>query len=181
MWDEMHPDDDLPDDGTVDILYLVDRLEELVGIGKRVPFSGRVMVEEDQFLALVDQLRIAVPNEIKQAQRVIRERERVIAEAQDEAQKILETARSRAEYFISEQGILNEARQQGEEILRQVEERRKRSKGEIDVYALQQFTKVEEAMREGLEIIDSAVRETVATIERAKTAIGQDPPPPRGA
>lgn len=177
----MHPDDEPSHDGTVDILYLVDRLEELVGIGKRVPFSGRVMVEEEQFLALVDQLRIAVPNEIKQAQRVIRDRERVIAEAQDEAKRILETARKRAEYFVSEQGVLNEARQQSEEILRQVEERRKRSKGEIDVYALQQFTKVEEAMREGLEIIDNAVRETVATIERAKNAIGQDPRPPRGA
>jgi F0F1-type ATP synthase membrane subunit b/b' len=179
-WEEMHPDDEPGHDGTVDILYLVDRLEELVGIGKRVPFSGRVMVEEEQFLALVDQLRIAVPNEIKQAQRVIRERERVIAEAQDEAQKILETARKRAEYFVSEQGILNEARQKGEEILRQAEERRKRANGEIDVYALQQFTKVEEAMREGLEIIDDAVRETVATIERAKGAIGQDPLSPRG-
>jgi vacuolar-type H+-ATPase subunit H len=169
----MDHDEEPPDDGTVDILYLVDRLEELVGIGKRVPFSGRVMVEEEQFLALVDQLRIAVPNEIKQAQRVIRDRERVIGEAQDEASKILETARKRAEYFVSEQGILNEARQQSEEMLRQIEERRKRSKGEIDVYALQQFNKVEEAMREGLEIIDGAVRETVATLERAKGAIGQ--------
>jgi cell division septum initiation protein DivIVA len=169
----MDHDEEPPDDGTVDILYLVDRLEELVGIGKRVPFSGRVMVEEEQFLALVDQLRIAVPNEIKQAQRVIRDRERVIGEAQEEASKILETARKRAEYFVSEQGILNEARQQSEEMLRQIEERRKRSKGEIDVYALQQFNKVEEAMREGLEIIDGAVRETVATLERAKGAIGQ--------
>jgi hypothetical protein len=177
MWDgsDMHPDEEPADDGTVDILYLVDRLEELVGIGKRVPFSGRVMVEEEQFLALVDQLRIAVPNEIKQAQRVIRERERIVAEAQDEASRILETARKRAEYFVSEQGILHEARQQSEDLFRQVEERKKRSKGEIDVYALQQFTKVEEAMREGLEIIDGAVRDTVGTLERAKGAIGQEP------
>ncbi len=169
----MHDDGDPHDDGTVDILYLVDRLEELVGVGKRVPFSGRVMVEEEQFLALVDQLRIAVPNEIKQAQRVIKERERIIAEAQEEATKILETARQRAEYFVSEQGILNEARQQSEEILRVAEERRKRSKGEIDVYALQQFNKVEEALREGIEIIDAAVRETVTALDRAKQAIGQ--------
>jgi len=161
-------------DGTVDILYLVDRLEELVGIGKRVPFSGRVMVEEEQFLALVDQLRIAVPNEIKQAQRMIKERERIISESQEEAAKILETARKRAEYFVSEQGILNEARQQSEELLRQVEERRNRSKSEIDDFALQQFSKLEEAMREGLEIIDNAVRETVATLERAKDAIAEE-------
>jgi hypothetical protein len=161
------------DDGTVDILYLVDRLEELVGMGKRVPFSGRVMVEEEEFLVLVDQLRVAVPNEIKQAQRVIKERERIIAEAQEEATKILDTARKRAEYYVSEQGILNEARQQGEEVLRQAEELRKRTMGELDVYALQQFNKVEDALREGLRIIDQAMRDTVATIDRAKTHIGQ--------
>jgi vacuolar-type H+-ATPase subunit H len=170
----MQDGDEPIDDGTVDILYLVDRLEELVGIGKRVPFSGRVMVEEEQFLALVDQLRIAVPNEIKQAQRVIKERERIISESQEEAAKILETARKRAEYFVSEQGILNEARQQSEELLRQVEERRNRSKDEIDDFALAQFSKLEEAMREGLEIIDNAVRETVATLERAKDAIAEE-------
>src|SRR5262249_50445353 len=49
----MHDDGEPTEDGTVDILYLVDRLEELVGVGKRVPFSGRVMVEEEQFLDLV--------------------------------------------------------------------------------------------------------------------------------
>ena len=169
----MHDDGDPTEDGTVDILYLVDRLEELVGVGKRVPFSGRVMVEEEQFLELVDQLRIAIPNEIKQAQRVIRERERIIAESQEEATKILETAKKRAEYIISEQGILSEARQQSEEILRLADERRKRVKGEIDVYAMQQFNRVEEALREGLEIIDNAVRETVDSLQRAKNAIGQ--------
>src|SRR5215218_5028470 len=123
----MHDDGEPTDDGTVDILYLVDRLEELVGVGKRVPFSGRVMVEEEQFLALVDQLRIAVPNEIKQAQRVIREREHIIAEAQDEASRILDAAKKRAEYFVSQEGLLNEARQQGESILQQSEENRKRA------------------------------------------------------
>jgi vacuolar-type H+-ATPase subunit H len=104
---------------------------------------------------------------------VIKERERIIAESQDEAAKILETARKRAEYFVSEQGILNEARQQSEELLRQVEERRNRSKDEIDDFALQQFNKLEEAMREGLEIIDNAVRETVATLEHARDAIAE--------
>jgi hypothetical protein len=169
----MYDGDDPNEDGTVDILYLVDRLEELVGIGKRVPFSGRVMVEEEQFLALVDQLRIAVPNEIKQAQRVIREREHIIHEAQDEAGKILDAARKRAEYFVSQEGILNEARQQGEVILAQAEEKRKRALGEIDVYAIDQFNQVEDALREGLAIIDRAVRETVASLNDARDSVGK--------
>ncbi|MDP8909444.1 MAG: ATPase, partial [Chloroflexota bacterium] len=107
-----------PPSGTADILYLVDRLEELVGMGKRVPLSNRVMVEEEEFLSLVDQLRVAVPNEIKQAQRVIKERERIIGEAQDEARAIVKAAQDRAELLLSQHGVLAEARVRGEEILR---------------------------------------------------------------
>lgn len=160
-------------DGTVDILYLVDRLEELVGVGKRVPFSGRVMVEEEEFLALVDQLRVTVPNEIKQAQRVIREREAIVGQAQEEAAKILEVARQQAEYIVSQQGVLNEARQRGEELLRQVEEAHRLARGQIDQYALEQFAHVEEAMQDGLNLIMESIRETTATIEQAKRHIGR--------
>lgn len=161
------------DDGTVDILYLVDRLEELVGIGKRVPFSGRVMVEEEEFLALVDQIRMTVPNEIKQAQRIIREREAIVGRAQEEAEKILDVARQQAEYIVSQHGVLNEARQRGEEMLREVEAAHKRSKGEIDVYALEQFGLIDEAMQDGMNIIMEAMREATAAMEQARRHIGQ--------
>lgn len=163
---------DGPADGAADILYLVDRLEELIGIGKRVPFSTRVMVEEEEFLAIVDQLRATVPNDVRQAQRIIREREAVIAGAQSEAAKILDVARQQAEYIVSQQGVLNEARQRGEELLRQVEQEHRRSLGQIDQYALQQFTRVEDAVQQGLQIIMDAVRETTAEMESAKRHIG---------
>lgn len=160
-------------DGTVDFLYLVDRLEELVGVGKRVPFSSRVMVEEEEFLAIVDQLRVTVPNEIRQAQRVIREREAIIVQSQDEAAKILDVARQQAEYIVSQQGVLNEARQRGEELLQQVEVAHRRSIGQIDEYALQQFTRMEEAMQDGVTIILDAVREASTTLDQAKRHVGQ--------
>ena len=90
---------DAIDDTSVDIFYLLDRLEELVSLGKRVPFYGKVMVEENEFLALVDQLRIAVPNEIKQAQRVIRERQTIIAESHEEAARILDVSSQACRIF----------------------------------------------------------------------------------
>lgn len=160
-------------DGTVDFLYLVDRLEELVGVGKRVPFSNRVMVEEEEFLAIVDQLRVTVPNEIRQAQRVVREREAIVIQAQDEAAKILDVARQQAEYIVSQQGILSEARQRGEELLQQVEVAHRRSIGDIDQYAIEQFTRMEEAMQDGMNIILDAVREASTTLEQAKRHVGQ--------
>lgn len=161
------------DDTSVDIFYLLDRLEELVSLGKRVPFYGKVMVEENEFLALVDQLRIAVPNEIKQAQRVIRERQTIIAESHEEAARILDAARKRAEYFVSQEGILNEARLKGEQLLQDAHDRRNRVMGEIDAYALEQFDKVEEAMRNGLALIDETLEETVSVMREARQNVGR--------
>jgi hypothetical protein len=159
-------------DGTADILYLVDRLEELVGIGKRVPFSGRVMVEEEEFLALVDQLRVAVPNEIKQAQRVIKERERIIGEAQDEGARIVQVARDRADALVSQHSIVAEAMQRSEDILRAADEERQRARGEIDVFVVEQMQLVEDAVRHGMAIMEDAVEQTLDTIGTARDAVG---------
>lgn len=160
-------------DGAADILYLVDRLEELVGIGKRMPFSGRVMVEEEEFLALVDQLRVAVPNEIKQAQRVIRERERIIGQAQDEGRHIVDAAQDRAELLVSQSSILAEARQRSEVVLRDAEEERQRTRGEIEVFAMQQLELVEAVVRRGMAVMEAGVEETLDHIDSAKDAVGK--------
>lgn len=159
-------------DGTADILYLVDRLEELVGEGKRVPFSTRIMVEEEEFLALVDQLREAVPNEIKQAQRVIKERERIIGEAQDEAGRVITVAQGQAERLISQNAILQESRQRSEEMLRLAEEERQRARGEIDVFIMEQIELVEAAVRRGMAVMEDAVEQTLETMEEARSAVG---------
>jgi hypothetical protein len=178
MSDETPPDrraydaengDDEPDD----VLVLLDRLEELVGVGRRMPFGNRVMIEEEEFLGLLDQIRGAVPREIRQAQRVVEERSDIITGAQHEAAKILDMARSQAEYIVSEQGVLNEARQRGEEYLRQVEQEQRRSMGQIDEYALKQIAGVEAAIQEGLNLVMDALREASANLEQAKRHIGQ--------
>lgn len=159
--------------GTADILYLVDRLEELVGVGKRVPFSGRVMVEEEEFLALVDQLRVAIPNEIKQAQRVIKERERIIGEAQDEAAQIIASAKDRTELLVSQHGIMLEARKRSEDVLRLAEEKRQRTQGEVDYFLLEQFQLIEDAIRRGMAVMEEAAEQTLDTILQARDLVGK--------
>jgi hypothetical protein len=164
--------DDEAEDEPDDVLVLLDRLEELVGVGRRMPFSTRVMVEEEEFLGILDQIRAAVPREIRQAQRVVEERSNIIVGAQHEAAKILDMARSQAEYIISDQGVLNEARQRGEEYLREVEQERRQSMSQIDAYALQQIAKVEEAIQDGLNVVMDSLREASTNLEQAKRHIG---------
>lgn len=157
----------------IDLNYLIDDLAQIVAEANRVPFSNKVMVEEEFFLDLVEQLRIAIPNEVRQAQRVVRDRERIIAEAQMEASRIVEAARSRAEYLISEHGVLNEARQRAEQLLEQAEERKIRQLGEIDVYAMEQFNHVSQAVQDGLDIVERALHQTLSEIDRARNSVGR--------
>jgi hypothetical protein len=176
MTDETSPDlyeAVVPEEEPDDVLILLDRLEELVGISRRMPFGNRVIIEEDEFLGLVDQIRAAVPREIRQAQRVVEERSDIITSAQQEAAKILDHARTQAEYIISEQGVMNEARQRGEDYLRQVEMEQRRSIGQIDDYALQQIGRVEEAIQDGLNLVMDALREASSNLEQAKRHVGK--------
>jgi vacuolar-type H+-ATPase subunit H len=176
MTDDTSPDlyeADITEEEPDDVLILLDRLEELVGVSRRMPFGNRVIIEEDEFLGLVDQIRAAVPREIRQAQRVVEERSDIITGAQQEAAKILDHARTQAEYIISEQGVMNEARQRGEEYLRQVEMEQRRSIGQIDDYALQQIGRVEVAIQDGLNLVMDALREASANLEQAKRHVGK--------
>ncbi|MDI3339854.1 MAG: ATPase [Sphaerobacter sp.] len=134
-------------------MVLIDRLEDLISNGMRVPLSSRVMVEEEEALAIIDQLRLALPQEIKQARRVVQERQKIITDAQAEADKILTVAKERAEYLMHEQGLVNEAKVRAEEILRQAKDKAERSIGEVDGYALRLLSELEAILEQDLERI----------------------------
>lgn len=139
-----------------DILSFVDRLEDLVGNGTRVPLSNRIMVDEEEFLSAIDQLRLSLPQEIKQARRVVQERAKILSDAQAEAERIVSIAKERAEYLMNEQGLVNESKARSEEILRQAKDSAKRSMGQVDVYALQILTQLEEILEQDLQQIKHA-------------------------
>jgi hypothetical protein len=69
---------------------LIDELEDALAEGRRVPFSGRLMVDEERILDIIDRMRVAVPEELKQARRVIGEQERLLSEARAQVQQTME-------------------------------------------------------------------------------------------
>ena len=70
----------------MDMAFLIDRLEALVSTSRRVPF-GRVLLDEQEILEIIDQMRLSLPNEINQARRVLQERDQIIGQAQSEAER----------------------------------------------------------------------------------------------
>ena len=104
---------------------------------------------------------------------MIRERERIVGEAQDEGVRIVQVARDRADALVSQHSIVNEARQHSEEILRAADEERQRARGEIDVFILEQLQLVEDAVRRGMAVMEDAVEQTIDEVASARDAVGR--------
>ena len=85
----------------IDILYLVDRMEELLNNGKRFPMSSKILIEQDEILDIVDQMRIAIPEEIKQARRVQQDQERIVAQSKEEAARVIMLAKEDAARLVN--------------------------------------------------------------------------------
>lgn len=130
----------------MDILYLVDRLENLITSSRHMPIGNRVLIQEQEVLQLIDQMRAAVPEEIKQARRLNQERERILALAQAEASRIIAAAREEADRLINDEEMMQQASERAAEIEREAEERALRLRDGADAYAAETLRGLEEQL-----------------------------------
>lgn len=101
----------------MDVLKLLDEIEDIVEAGSGVPFSQKVMVDKFEILDMVNEIRIKLPDEIKQASWIKDERQRILADAQEDADNILKDANYKLEEIIDEHEVSKMAEQRAEEIL----------------------------------------------------------------
>ena len=95
--------------GPIDIIFLVERLESLIANGKKLPLTTNVVVDQNAALGLIDELRVAVPEEVRAAKRINAEGERIIEKAQVEAERIVAKAQEQAAFLIDERGLTQQA------------------------------------------------------------------------
>lgn len=115
---------------------MIDELEDVLAEGRRVPFSGRLLVDEDKLLDIIDRMRVAVPDEIKQARRVIGEQERLLSEAQAKVQQALE-----------EQGLLAAVETERARLIEQAERDATSIRAGADDYATQVLGDLEQRLQ----------------------------------
>jgi hypothetical protein len=139
----------------LDIMFLLERLESLIATGTGVPTTRKVLVDKDAVLELVDQLRVAVPEEVHAAKRINADGERIIEKANEEAARIAARAQEQAAYLIGERGLTETAEAEGRRILDQAQ----RVADEVRLGA-------DEYAAEILEGLESEVRKALAGIEK---------------
>ena len=127
----------------MDILQLIDRLEELFNESKNIPLTRNVMVDEDRMLDIIDQMRITIPEEVKKAQQLLGQRDRVLAQAQEEANRTIELARQKSEELITKDTVAQDARRRADQIIAQSRVEAENIRADADDYAMNSLLQLE--------------------------------------
>jgi hypothetical protein len=152
----------------MDILQLIDRLEELFNEARAVPFTHNVVVDEDRMLEVIDQMRIVIPDEVKKANQVLSQRDRFLAQAQEEADRTIALARDKAEQIAARDNIVVEAQRRAEQILAQARADAEATRRDADDYVVDTLVQLQDTM----EKILNQVRNGVITVQQEQLRKG---------
>jgi vacuolar-type H+-ATPase subunit H len=101
----------------MDVLVLIDKLDDLIHNAKTVPLTDTVRIEKEEIYDILDQMRASIPEEIKQARWIVKERTDMLAEAKREAERLIQEARDKAEDIASNEEVVRIAHEQADAIL----------------------------------------------------------------
>lgn len=142
----------------MDILQMIDRLEELLNESRPLPFTHNVIVDEDRMLDLIDQMRVSIPEEVKKAQQLMAQRDRLIAQAQEEANRTVSLARDRSTELVERDQVVQAAYTQAEQIKAQATADGDAIRREADEYVLETLRSLELEMERTLNQVRNGIR-----------------------
>lgn len=101
----------------MDINSLIDSLEDAVASAKHIPMTGQIVLPEQRVFDIVDEMRANLPDELKQARWIVKEKQEILSEAEKESQRIIKEAQDKATQIASEQEVVKLAEQQANQII----------------------------------------------------------------
>ncbi len=152
----------------MDILHLVDRLEELFNNSKPIPLSRNVVVDENSFMDIIDQMRISIPDEIKKAQQVIAQKDRILAQAQEEANRTVALAREKSEKMVEKSEVYQAAQVKIEELTEQARIESAKTQDEADRYVVETLGGLERELKHVLQQVQNGIKSLQPKSEDSK-------------
>src|SRR3954453_23941913 len=119
----------------MDVLVLIDKLDDLVHNAKAVPITDQVRINREEIYDILDQMRATIPEEIKQARWIVKERQEMLAEAKREQDRLLQEAREQAVREASQTEIVRLAELQAQEIIDEARRSARETRLEMEDWA----------------------------------------------
>lgn len=134
-----------------DVLSLLEELEEIVDRGTKIPMTGKVLVDDTVIFELLDRIRSALPEELRNAKWVLTERQRILDEAESEAKKVVEQGRNYVEKIAGENEVVKQAQNYAEDIVKKAQIFAREVKSGAVNYADDVLQHVEEKVYESIQ------------------------------
>ncbi|MGD9572154.1 MAG: ATPase [Thermoleophilia bacterium] len=119
----------------MDVLELIDKLDDLIHNARAVPLTDQVRIDREEIYDLLDQMRSTIPEEVKQARWIVKERQEMLAEAKREAERLVAEARDKAAQEASQQEVVKRADREAAEILEEARQREREVRLGAEDYA----------------------------------------------
>jgi cell division septum initiation protein DivIVA len=138
----------------------IDRLEYVIAHSRQIPLTRTVVVDQEAVLTCIDDLRLSLPDEIKQARWTLQEQQRLLSEAQAEAARTVSKAGERAQTMIGQHDLVKRAEKQAEAMLREASVKAEETRRAADRYA-----------SDVMQSLESQLLRTVATVKKGVEAL----------
>jgi cell division septum initiation protein DivIVA len=141
----------------MDIQHLLGRLEAVLTESKKVPGMRLKLVDTERCFQLIDQMVLAIPEEIKKAQRVMQEHDRIIAQAKEEAERIKEIARDEALRLSEDASITQIAQNRAAAVEERARKEVERLRNEADAYAIDTLQRFKDELQHTLQVVSNGL------------------------
>ena len=156
----------------MDLANLINQLESIIESGRKVPVTNKTLVDTEQILTVIDQLRASIPKDIQEAKEMLEKREQILNQSLAEAKRVKASAVSESKTLLDQNELVKEAQKKAEELLddsqrraqrmiEQAELESKNSRQGADAYAQEVLYKLEQevsdvlsTVRRGIEVLD---------------------------
>lgn len=143
----------------MDIQHLVDRLEDLIDEGRHLFGTKLTLIDEERALEIIDQMRISIPEEIEKAARVLAQRDRVLAQANEEAARILQAARQKSTELIDQEVSVQAAQSRAANVIEAAHQEAQNITAEADNYVLDVLSKLEQHLVRNINVVRNGINE----------------------
>ena len=141
----------------MDIQFLVERLEALVVNARKFPMTSQVILEQAAVLDLIDQMRVAIPEEVKSARRIVQESDRVVQKAREEGEQIIGAAQEQAALLLQDQSIIREAEVRSDDLEQRAQTKADETMRGADQYASDVLLRLESDLVKTLSIVKKSL------------------------
>ena len=152
----------------MDLAGRLEQLEELVREAKSMPLSSSVLVNRDEVLEMIAEMREALPEEIKRARWIVRDREELLAKARADGERIVEQAHEEQLRMARKEEIVARAQTESDRILAEAEERARELRAEAEDYVDAKLAQFENSIRRILEASQSSTKSLNRTLDQVE-------------